>query len=80
LNTNDLIGASGVFILLVTYYFTLVGKLPSNNKWYPALNAIGAAVAGVASYLIGYWPFVILEATWTIISVIGWINLIRSSK
>ena len=71
MSLNDLIGASGVFILLVTYFLNLSGKLPSDNPWYPALNALGAGIAGFASYLIHYWPFVILEASWMMISLLG---------
>lgn len=77
MSLNDLIGASGVFILLATYFLNLSGKLPSDNKWYPALNAIGAGIAGFASYLIHYWPFVILEASWTTISLFGLYSIMR---
>jgi hypothetical protein len=36
------------------------------------LNTTGAGLAGYASYLIDYWPFVILEGTWDV----GFINCI----
>jgi hypothetical protein len=31
---------------------------------YTALNFAGASLAGFASYLIGFMPFVVLEGTW----------------
>jgi hypothetical protein len=35
------------------------------------MNVIGAALACYASFLIDYWPFVILEGTWVLVSIYG---------
>jgi hypothetical protein len=38
---------------------------------------IGAALAFYASLLISYWPFVILEGTWTLVSIYGLMKTMR---
>jgi len=42
----------------------LFGMLDSDSRAYQAMNAVGAAVSCYASYLIGFAPFVVLEAIW----------------
>ena len=39
--------------------------------FYYVLNIIGAALACYASFLLNYWPFVILEGAWTLVSIYG---------
>ena len=73
----DFTGAFGVFLLLLAYFLNLFGYLKNNSVGYSLLNTFGAAIAGIASYLIHYWPFVILELSWTIVSVIGLIRCLR---
>ena len=44
---------------------------------YARERITGAGLACIASYLISYLPFVILEATWTLVSVIALIQYVR---
>lgn len=74
LSVNDYIGFTGVFILLIAYLLNLAGKLSKNSLLYILLNLFGAGMACVASYLIHYIPFVILEGTWTVVSLGALIN------
>ena len=74
---NDLIGTLGVAIILMAYFLNTIKMLPKDGKMYYLLNIIGAALACYASFLIGYWPFVILEGTWTLVSIYG---LMRTMK
>ncbi|MEO5682555.1 MAG: hypothetical protein ABIQ88_07930 [Chitinophagaceae bacterium] len=69
LNTNDALGFAGVAILLVAYLLNMEGKISKDSLPYILLNIVGAGLACLASYLINYLPFVILEATWTMVSV-----------
>jgi hypothetical protein len=73
-NSNDYIGFAGVFILLIAFLFNLSGKISKDGLPYILMNAVGAGLACLASWLIHYIPFVILEATWTIVSLIALIN------
>jgi hypothetical protein len=44
------------------------------------MNIIGASIACFASILIGFWPFIILEGTWAIVSVIGLLKSIKKPQ
>ncbi len=68
---NDLIGTIGVAIILLAYFLNTAKLLPRDGKAYYVLNIIGAALAAYASFLIDYMPFVILEGTWTLVSIYG---------
>lgn len=73
-NINDIIGFTGVSILLVAFLLNLWGKLSQNSIGYILLNIIGAGLACLASVLINYVPFIILEGTWTLVSLIALVN------
>jgi hypothetical protein len=68
---NDIIGTVGVGLILMAYFLSTAKLLESNGKSYYVMNVMGAALACYASFLIIYWPFVILEGTWTLVSIYG---------
>ncbi len=76
----DWIGFIGVSILLVAYLLNLFKKITQDTHTYILLNLIGAGLAFIASVLINYVPFIILEAVWTVISLISWIKLLLQKK
>lgn len=67
----DIIGSTGVFILLLAFVLNLLNKIPRGSLVYIVMNIIGAALACYASYLINYIPFIILEGVWTFVSLIA---------
>lgn len=71
----DLLGTIGVFLILLAYFLNTARMIIVNGKLFFVLNMIGAALACYASFLIAFWPFVVLEGVWTLVSVYG---LIRS--
>ena len=73
-NTNDYIGFAGVLILLIAFLLNLTGKILKDGLPYILMNIIGAGLACIASYLINYLPFVILEGTWTVVSLFALIK------
>jgi hypothetical protein len=77
MNINDLIGFTGVAILLLAFLLNLLKKITSNSLPYIIMNIIGAGLACLASWLIGYIPFVILEAVWMAVSVFALIGYLR---
>ncbi len=77
MNTNDWIGAVGVFMILVAYFCNTFKLISGEGRLFFSLNTIGAGLACYASYLIPYWPFVILEGVWTLVSLVGLIKTTR---
>jgi hypothetical protein len=74
---NDITGTIGVGMILLAYFFNTLGWLKNNNPLFFLLNILGAGIACYASWLINYWPFVILEGTWLLVSLIGLLRVFR---
>ena len=74
---TDLIGFIGVTILLVAYFLNLTDKIAKNSLAYLLMNFIGAGTACFASILMNYLPFIILEGSWTIVSIFGLLKQIN---
>ncbi len=64
MSISEITGSIGVALLLIAFFMNLFGMLDSESRAYQAMNAIGAAISCYASYLIGFVPFVVLEAIW----------------
>ncbi len=79
LNFSDWTGFTGVAILLLAFLLNLLKKISSNSLPYILMNIIGAGLACLASWMINYVPFVILEATWTLVSVFALIGYLRKN-
>ena len=79
-NTNDYIGFVGVFVLLIAFLLNLSGKIAKDGLPYIIMNVIGASLACLASWLIRYIPFVILESMWTVVSLIALVNYFRRTN
>jgi len=71
MNYNDIVGTVGVGLILLAYFANTFSFIPKEGKLFFVLNTIGAGLACYASLLINYWPFVILEGVWCLVSVIG---------
>jgi len=74
---NDIIGTIGVGIILIAYFLNIFTLITKDGKFYFALNILGATIACYASVLIHYMPFIILEGTWAIVSILGLVKTIK---
>jgi hypothetical protein len=72
--TVDIIGFIGVSMILLAYFLNLNNQLAPGDIRYILLNLIGAILACLASWLMEYYPFVLLEGTWTLVSLIALIK------
>jgi hypothetical protein len=79
MNYKDIIGTIGVGLILIAYFLNIFSLIQKDGKLYFIMNIIGASLACYASLLINYMPFIILEGTWTIVSLFGIINLYRKN-
>jgi hypothetical protein len=78
MNATDSIGFIGVTILLIAYFLNLTDKIGKDSLVYLQMNFFGAGLACLASVLMNYWPFIILEGSWTIVSAFGILKHIKN--
>jgi hypothetical protein len=74
---SDWIATIGVTLLLIAFALNIAKKISPESRSYLLLNIVGAGMAGISSYMIQFWPFVILESVWVIAS---FVPLIKSFK
>jgi hypothetical protein len=73
----DWIGSVGVSILLVAFLLNLLKRIAQDSVSYVSMNLIGALLAGLASWMINYTPFIILEAVWVLVSMVSLVSILR---
>jgi nucleoside recognition membrane protein YjiH len=79
MNTVDWIGFVGVFQILLAYILNIFGKLEKKDLTFILLNLIGASLACLASILMKYMPFILLEGVWTLVSLIALLKYKRAN-
>lgn len=77
---NDWIGFVGISIILIAYFLNISNRLSKDGITYILLNIFGGALACLASVLIHYLPFIILEGAWTVISFISLLKYMNIRK
>lgn len=79
-NLIDWIGFTGVLMILFAYFLNIIGILKTSQLMYILLNLFGAGLACLASILINYIPFIILEAIWSIVSIFALMRYLIKRK
>lgn len=77
MSAGSLIGTLGVTLLLIAFALNIAKKMPAESKPYLLLNFFGSLLAGFSSYLIAFWPFVVLESVWALASLYAFIKTLR---
>lgn len=77
MNTTDWIGFIGVALILLGYFLNEIGKINNKQLVFILLNLIGSTMACLASVLINYVPFIILEAAWALVSLVSLFNFLK---
>jgi len=68
---SEITGSLGVAILLLAFLLNMLKIIKTDSLSYLLLNFIGAGIACFASWLIPYFPFVILEGVWAMVSLVS---------
>ncbi|WP_020536658.1 CBU_0592 family membrane protein [Lewinella cohaerens] len=79
MNTTDLLGFAGVALILIAYFLNLNQRLAANDLRYILMNLVGAILACLASVLMKYYPFVLLEGTWAIVSLVALVKKLKDA-
>ncbi|WP_300363440.1 hypothetical protein [Hydrogenimonas sp.] len=75
--THDIVGTTGVAIIIVTYFLLQIGKISSETLTFSLLNAGGSALI---LYSLSYnWNMasVLIESFWILISLIGLFRVLK---
>lgn len=65
---SDILASVGVTLLLIAFFLNLYKIVSTDNKLYGILNILGAGLCGISSYMINFYPFVILEGVWVVVA------------
>lgn len=76
----DWIGFIGVFQILLAYMLNIAGVIKNEDLSFILLNLIGAGMACLASVLMNYLPFIILEGVWVFASLISLIKFAKKHR
>ncbi|HYW94915.1 MAG TPA: hypothetical protein VE870_04960 [Bacteroidales bacterium] len=76
----DWLGSAGVFLILLAYFLNIFNKMKKEGYPYILMNIAGAGLACLASILLKYLPFIILEAAWTLVSMAALVRLSLGSR
>lgn len=74
---TDVISTIGVSLILLAFFLATFEYISGTRNLYFILNMVGGAFACYGSVLLGSWPFVILEGTWSLVAVIGFIKNLK---
>jgi hypothetical protein len=80
MKVSDIIASIGVIILLIAFLLNLYKRLPAESKAYALLNFIGAGTCCYASYIISFYPFVILEGLWGFVALVSLFKVPRGTS
>jgi hypothetical protein len=77
---SEIMGSLGVAILLLAFVLNMLKIIKTESLSYLLLNIIAAGTACFASWLIPYFPFVILEGVWAFISLVSLVKHIFNDR
>ncbi len=66
---SDWLGTIGVSLLLIAFFLNLFKKLRVEHPAYSLLNIWGAGFCCISAWIIGFYPFVVLEVVWVLVSL-----------
>lgn len=77
---SDIIGMTGVIMMLAAYVLNLAKIRSQDSLFYILMNMIGGALSTTAAVMIVYVPFILLEGVWTAASLVALVSYLRVSS
>lgn len=63
------ISLAGAAMVLGAYFAYQRGVMGKESRWFNALNFVGAGLVAIAAAAARQWGIVLLEATWSLLSL-----------
>ncbi|MFD0766444.1 hypothetical protein ACFQZI_16400 [Mucilaginibacter lutimaris] len=80
MKASDIIASVGVIILLIAFLLNMYKKISAQGRIYTAMNFLGAGICCFSSYLIDFYPFVVLEGVWGAFALYSFLNVPRGTS
>ncbi len=80
MKVSDIIASIGVIILLIAFLLNLNKKMKAESAAYSLLNFIGAGLCCYASYMVKFYPFIILEGVWAVVALVSLFKVPRGTS
>jgi len=77
---SDILASIGVIILLIGFLLNLFNKIKAEDNLYAWLNFLGAGICCYASFLIRFYPFVVLETIWAFVALTSLFKVPRGTS
>lgn len=74
MSTANWIASFGVGILLLGFFLNTFNIIHNKSKIYISLNILGGVLSGYASWLVDFYPFVVLNLIWSLTAIIALIR------
>lgn len=66
MNALTAFGLAAVTAMLVTY------ALEKRSPWFIAAFAAACVLAAIYGFLVGAWPFGVVESVWAVVALVRW--------
>ena len=76
----DLVGFTGVLLIIVAYLLLQLNKLPSSSPVYSLMNAVGALLIIISLLFDFNLSAFVVEAFWFLISLLGLTRSLLSKR
>jgi len=80
MKASDIIASIGVIILLIAFLLNLYRKIQAESRIYSLLNFVGAVTCAYASYMVKFYPFIVLEGVWAVFALASLLRVSRGTS
>jgi len=76
----QLVQIAGSLLVLAAFAAAQFGRVGTNSLSYLVANAVGSGVLAVLAFLEQQWGFLILEGSWSLVSLFGLARLVLRQR
>jgi hypothetical protein len=73
----DVLEIVGALTILIAFAAAQAGRLQQRTVTYQLLNFLGSGILAAIAAVQSSWGFLLLEGSWSVISLIGLLSLFR---